>query len=194
MGFCRESVCGCRFVSTTLDITQIGGVVTLEQAEFTDLAGALADIAALEAAMTTAQADIAALETDMGTAEAAIARFDAMTGSSASSNTGTTSGTTALTIVTTTTPTLAATGLILMEGRVVFSKTVSTDVFQLAGRINAVSAATAGRDTSGAAAGWCTAFAGPTSVAGGSTPTLDIQLSRVSGTGTATLRWWFLPS
>jgi hypothetical protein len=196
---CGQTSCGCAFFSSTLNISvDSNGLVTLEQAEFTDLTGALADIAQLQAEMLAAQSDITALETAMGTAESSIDRLDEMQTGFAAASSGTTSGTTALTIVTDTTPTLAVAGQLFVDGRAIFTKTVSSDVFQLTARINAGSASTPGRDLSGESTGWCTALA-LTAISAGTSPTVDIQLQRLSGTGTASvasasLRWWYLPN
>lgn len=197
---CQPAACGCSFFSSTLNISiDSNGLVTIEQAEFTDIAEMQADIAALEAIVADMQGDLSSAGTDLATLITSVDRLDQLVGGSASANSGTTSGTTALTVATATLPTLAYAGQLFGWCAIAYSKTVSSDVFGVSARINGATAATGGADRAGAAAGWSTANAGPISVSAGTAPTVDTQLTRASGTGTATVtsavvRWLFVPT
>lgn len=196
---CRPAACGCKFVSSSLNISvDANGVVTLEQAEFTDITEMQADIAALEAIVADMQGDLSAAGTDLATLVASITRLDGMIAGQATAATGTTSGTTALTVITSTLATVPDAGVLFVWGASFYNKTVATDVFSVTCRINAGVGATGGRDLGGASTGWATGMAF-TTISAGTAPTVDLQLTRVSGTGTATtpssaLRWLFLPS
>lgn len=197
---CQPAACGCKFFSTTLNISiDANGVVTLEQAEFTDISEMQADIAALEAIVADMQGDLSSAGTDLATLIASVARLDGMQTGSASAATGTTSGTTPLVVATATLSTVADAGILFAWAACLYSKTVAGDVFAVTARINGSSGATGGRDLTAATTGWATGNAGPTSISGGTAPTVDIALTRISGSGTATassavVRYLFLPS
>ncbi len=59
---CGSPTCGCAFESSTLNVTRVGDVITLEQAQFTDITALQIDVAALKVDMAAAQGDIVAVD------------------------------------------------------------------------------------------------------------------------------------
>lgn len=201
MTICGSQSCACALRSDTLTVTGAGtpgSPWVIEQAEFTDITALQNAVDNLEASVAVLLSDVSALQVLTTDHATAIARLDAMQSGSISASSGTTSGTTPLTIDSTSLSTVPVAGVLFLWGAAIYSKTVSTDVFQVSTRINGVAHATAMRDQANGTAGVLT-MGGPTAISASTAPSIDYQLTRISGTGTATvasatLRWLFLPS
>lgn len=200
---CGDRSCGCAFVSSTLNISvDDQGVVTLEQAEFTEITAMQAAIDTLETQMTAALADITDLQADVVAAQADADRLDILQSSTlTASAVGPTSGATALTLLSQAFSAFGVAGRILFGGHAAYTKTVTTDVFDVFATYDGTQISRA-IDRTQLSSGWASAI-GSASVAASDTPTISIQLARSSGTGTATtvastnacrLWWIFIPS
>ena len=202
MTICGSQSCGCALTSSSLTVSGAGTPGSpwiVEQVGFTDLTQLQVDVDNLEALVSVLQADMAAQQTLTTSHTSSISRLDEHRTAFDSGTAVTTVGTTPLVVASSSFTSLTHAGQILTMGMASFTKTVSSDVFYVQCRINAAGASGAGQDRSGAATGWACAFGGPTAVSAGTSPTVDVILTRVGGTGTATttsgvVRAWFIPN
>lgn len=204
---CRNIGCGCAIQSSTLNVSGSGTPTdpwVLEQAEFTDLTALELAVDSLETAMSAAQADIVTLESGLAAVVADVSRLDVMTGgvvAQSGAGVGPTSGTTILSVVSTTVGPFPVAGVLLWAGNISYNKTAGTDTFSIFARLNAVSSSRfADRTQLTAGAG---AAGSATSLAAATAATIDMAIGRDSGAGTATtvastnagrMYWWFLPT
>ena len=197
------TACGCAFTSTTLNISvDANGLVTIEQAEFTEITAMQAAIDTLETQMIAVLADIATLETDVAAAQADADRLDILQSSTlTASGVGPTSGATELTLLSQAFSAFGVAGRLIFGGHASYTKTVTTDVFDVFANYDGVDVSR-GIDRTQLSSGWSAATASA-SVAASDTPTISLRLARSSGTGTATtvastnacrLWWIFIPT
>jgi hypothetical protein len=201
MTICGSQACACALTSATLAVSgngTPGSPWVIEQAEFSDITALQVAVDNLEATAAALTSDVTALQTLTASQTTSISRLDAMEDGASAATSGTTSGSTPLTVETFTFAPLPFAGHIWVYAAAIFTKTVSTDVFSLTTRVNGATHASPSQDRSGAAAGSLATIGGPSAGSAATTPTVDMQLTRAAGTGTATvtsatLRWLFLP-